>query len=310
MIRPLLIPFQMSKTSYCFVPKKNPNLQRKRHSAIEQDRLDAQAAAVVEMIGGESCLAPIQSMTSVSKAVDVGCGTGVATVQIAGMFPSATVYGLDISPVPAAVRKMAPANTIWAIGNVLDVDYNKPGDSLMSREIFTPGGLDYIFGRLLVAGINNWSRYFSIVSHALKSGGIVEHQDLDWNIYRVGTSECLSDKWGWHQAIVSVMKQAGLSTHAGTEAAPIMKAAGLEIVSVQTFEFSFVPSSKKPNSQAVGRYVQAKLAPQFPELLRNMLGPQGITSRELEIFTKDCLRDIASEEGAYQRYTVTIARKP
>ncbi len=74
-------------------------------------------------------------MTTVSKAVDVGCGTGVATVQIAGMFPSAKVYGLDISPVPEAVQKMAPANAAWAVGNILDVDYNKPGDDVMSREI-------------------------------------------------------------------------------------------------------------------------------------------------------------------------------
>lgn len=300
----------MSKTSYCFVPKKTPYLQKKRHSAIEQDRLDAQAAAIVAMIGGVSCLAPIQSMTSVSKAVDVGCGTGVATVQIAGMFPSATIYGLDISPVPAAVRKMAPANTTWAIGNVLDVDYNEPGDSVMSREIFTPGGLDYIFGRMLFLGIDNWRRYFSIASHALTSGGIIEHQDLDWNIYRVGTSECLSDKWGWHQAVLSGAEQAGLSTHAGSDAATMMKAAGLEIVSVQTFEYSTLPSCKTPNSQAVGRYVQAKLAPQYPELLRKMLGPQGITGHELEVFTKDCLRDIASEEGAHHKYTVTIAKKP
>lgn len=300
----------MSKTSYCFVPKKHPSLQKKQHSAIEQDRLDAQADAIVEMIGGKPCLAPIQSMTSVSKAVDVGCGTGVATVQIAGMFPSATVYGLDISPVPAAVWKIAPANTTFAIGNVLDVDYNEPGDSVMSREIFTPGGLDYIFSRMLFLGINNWSRYFSIASHALTSGGFIEHQDLDWNIYRVGTSECLSDKWGWHQAVLSGAKQAGLSTHAGSDAAAIMKAAGLEIVSVQTFEYSNLPSCKTPNSQAVGRYVQAKLAPQYPELLRKMLEPLGITDHELEVFTKDCLRDIASEEGAHHKYTVTIARKP
>lgn len=47
-------------------------------------------------------------------AVDVGCGTGIATIQIAGMLPSAKVYGLDISPVPEAVQKMAPANVAWA----------------------------------------------------------------------------------------------------------------------------------------------------------------------------------------------------
>lgn len=250
-------------------------------------------------------------MTSVLKAVDVGCGTGVATVQIAGMFPSATVYGLDISPVPEAGQKMALANAAWAVGNVLDVDYNDPSDNTMSREIFTPGGLDYIFGRMLFLGINDWSRYFSIASQALKSGGgIIEHQDLDWKFYRAGTSECLSDKWDWFQAVVAGAEKAGLSTYAGSGAAPIMEAAGLEIISVQTFEFSFVPSTKTPNSQAMGRYVQAKLVPQYPELLRKMLGAQGITGGELESLTKDCLRDIGSEEGVHQKYTITIAKKP
>ena len=262
------------------------------------------------MIGGVPCLMPTQSMTSVSKAVDVGCGTGVATVQIAGIFPSAKVYGLDISPVPEAARKMAPANAAWAVGNVLDVDYNKPGDDVMSREIFTPGGLDYIFGRMLFLGINNWSRYFSVAYQSLRSGGIIEHQDLDWKFHRVGTSECLSDKWEWHRAVVSGAEKSGLSTHAGSDAAPIMRNAGFEIISAQTFEFSFVPSIKTPNSQAMGRYVRAKLVPQYPELLRKMLGAQGIIGDELERLTKDCLRDIASEEGLHQKYTVTIARKP
>lgn len=262
------------------------------------------------MIGGNCCLAPIQSMTNVSKAADIGCGTGVATIQMAGIFPFATVYGLDISPVPETVRKMAPANATWAVGNMLDVDYNKPGDDVMSREIFTPGGLDYVFGRMLFLGINDWSRYFSIVSHALKSGGIIEHQDLDWRFYRVGTAECLSDKWDWHRAVVAGAEQAGFSTHAGSDAASIMKAAGLKIISVQDFEFSLVPSDKTPNSQAIGRYVQAKLVPQYAELLRKMLGAQGIAGHELEILTKDCLRDISSEEGMHQIYTVTIARKP
>ena len=141
-------------------------------------------------------------------------------------------------------------------------------------------------------------------------GGIIEHQDLDWKFYRVGTSQCLSDKWQWHRAVVPGAEQLGLSTHAGSEAAPIMRGAGLEIISVQTFEFSFVPSSKTPNSEAMGKYVQSKLVPQYPELLRKMLGAQGITDDKLEMLTKDCLRDIASEEGVHPKYTVTIGRKP
>ena len=162
--RPLLTCFQISNLAvFSF---HNPQLINRR-SAVEQIRLEAQAAAIVEMIGGVPFLAPMQSMKDMSKAVDVGCGTGVATVQIAAMFPSAKVYGLDISAVPEAVRKAAPTNAAWAVGNVLDVDYNKAGDDVMSREIFAPGGLGYIFSRMLVLGINNWSRYFTTAYHSL-----------------------------------------------------------------------------------------------------------------------------------------------
>lgn len=45
-------------------------------------------------------------------------------------------------------RRLAPPNIAWAVGSVLDVDHNKPGDGVMSRGISIPGGLDYIFGRM------------------------------------------------------------------------------------------------------------------------------------------------------------------
>lgn len=252
---------------------------------------------------------PKQLHLLIHRWSSVGCGTGVATIQIATILPSATIYGLDLTQVPEASREMAPGNVVWAQGNALDVDYDQPGDDIMSREIFTPGGLDYIFGRMLFLGISNWSKYFSITSQALRSGGIIEHQDLDWKFYRVGTSECVSDDWEWHKAILSGAKKSGLSTTSGSDATPLMRESGLEVINVQTFEFSFVPSSQTPKSQAMGRYVQAKLIPQYPELLRKMLGADGITGEKLEALTRECLHDITSEEGLYQKYTVTIARK-
>ena len=255
-------------------------------------------------------MAPVQSMKKVSKALDVGCGTGVATIQIAGIFPSAKVYGLDISPVPEIVQKQAPANTAWVVGNILDYDHEKPGDDVVGREFLNAGGFDYIFGRMLFLGINDWSQYFITAYRSLKSGGIIEHQDLDWAYYRVGTNERLSDGWEWYKAVTSGVERSGLSKRAGSDAAPLMEKAGLEVLSVQTFEFSFVPSSKVPDSQAMGRYVQAKLVPNLPELYRKVLEAQGVTSEESERFIKDGLCDIASEEGILQKYTGSIAMKP
>ena len=48
----------------------------------------------------------------------------------------------------------------------------------MSFEIFTPGGLDYIFGRMLVLGINGWSRYFTTAYHSMKSVWYLETPQL------------------------------------------------------------------------------------------------------------------------------------
>lgn len=263
------------------------------------------------MIGGSTWLTPLHSLVDSTKAVDVGCGTGVATIELARTLPLTKVYGLDISPVPEDVQQAAPPNTVWAVGDVLDVDYDHHGEysDTMRREIFALNGLDYIFGRMLFLGINDWQRYFYNASTSLKPGGMIEHQDLDWKFYRVGTSECLSDEWEWHRKVVRAAEQSGLSTHAGSNAAHLMEAVGLEIVSIQSFEFSFVPSIKTPNSEAMGRYVQDKLMPQYPELLRRMLGAQGILGEELEELTKNCLRDISCEEGLHQKYTVTIAKK-
>ncbi|KAI2080439.1 hypothetical protein LOZ36_006505 [Ophidiomyces ophidiicola] len=298
--------FQMSKL-FPFLMNTETN---EDYGAIEQERLDAQAAAIVEMIGGVPFLAPSQRAMAVSRAVDVGCGTGVATMQLAAMFPHAKVYGLDISPVPKTALDMAPENTVWMVGNVLDMERDDGANDPASRDIFTAGGLDYIFGRMLFLGINDWARYFSIASHSLAPGGIIEHQDLDWEFYRAGSSECLSDKWEWHKTVIAAAAQSGLAVHSGSGAAALMKAAGLEVIDVQTFEFSFVPSSKTPNSQAMGRYVQKKLVPNYPELLRKMLGSSGIGWEELERMTAQCLLDIGSEEGLHQKYVVTLARKP
>ena len=270
------------------------------------------------MIGGSPFLAPLHSLEGASKVADIGCGTGVATIQLASVFPAAQVYGVDISAVPQSAQEMAPANVSWVVGNILDVtrteaepkERERPGQDILDTEAFKPGGLDYAFGRMLFLGINDWPRYFTVAMQSLRSGGIIEHQDLDWKFYRTATSECLSDEWEWHQAILAAAEKSGLSTTAGSGAAAIMKQVGLEVLSAKTFEFSFVPSPKTPRSQAMGRYVQAKLLPQYPELLRKMLGAQGVDPGKLERLTKQCLRDISSEPGIHQKYTITIAKKP
>lgn len=276
-------------------------------SETEQKRLDAQAGAIMEMIGGFPFLTPIAYMGKATKVVDVGCGTGIATVQLAELFPSAKVCGIDLSPVPESARSGAPANIAWTEGNVLDVDYFRPKGS--ETEVFAQGSLDYIFSRMLFLGIDDWHKYFGVVSAALAPGGFLEVQDLDWKYYRAGTWECVSDDWGWLKTVRWAVEKARLSTTSGSGAARRMEDYGLEVIFKRTFEFSYSPSSVTLSSQQMGRYVQNTLLPNFPELFRKLLGSQDIPIEEVTRLTNECLKDVNSEPGIHQKYTVTIARK-
>ncbi|PKX95991.1 class I SAM-dependent methyltransferase [Aspergillus novofumigatus IBT 16806] len=278
------------------------------NDAIEQDRLDAQADAIVAMIGGAPFLAYNRHLTNVSKAVDIGCGTGVATIQLAALLPSANVVGIDITPVPAPALAAASPKLQWETGNILDVDMEKQTESL-SRGALAPNTTSYFFGRMLFMGISDWRKYFQVAGLMLHDQGIIEHQDLDWKFYRVGTDECLSDSWKWYARLMEAVKKAGLSEFSGTNAASLMETAGLKVIETRKFEFSFVPSAKTPNSQAMGRYVQAKLMANHPELMRKLLGSLNIANNEVEQLIRDALRDLSSEEGIHQKYTVTIAKK-
>jgi hypothetical protein len=82
----------------------------------------------------------------------------------------------------------------------------------------------------------------------------------------------------------------------------------MEILCLQKHEFSFVPSPQVPNSPAIGRYLQSKLMPQYPELLRKLLCSK-VPKNQLDSYIADCLRDLPSEEGIHQKYTATVARK-
>ncbi|KAH8802445.1 S-adenosyl-L-methionine-dependent methyltransferase [Xylogone sp. PMI_703] len=278
------------------------------NDALEHARLDDQAVALAELLGGTPFLAPIKTMRNhVKKVADFGCGTGVATMQLASVFESASVYGVDISPIPEHVQKAAPANVSWVQGNILQADDTKPLNDAM-RQVFAPGGLDYIFGRMLFMGINNWPKYYDVAARSLKSGGFIEHQDLDWT-YLDDNSEPVCDKWEWYQILDSQMESKGFISRAGSQAADFMVDAGLEIISVNTYDYTYVPSTKRPVSPSFQRYVK-ELVAIFPEMVRKIMESKGMAEEEVEKMGQQYVRDVTSVEGLHLKYTVTVARKP
>jgi trans-aconitate methyltransferase len=106
--------------------------------------------------------APLVS-SGVHKALDIGCGTGTMTHEIASEFPNAEVYGLDLSPVPNIREKLPNIEYIQA--NFNDVTSSEQPDDRFKKESF-----DYIFSRLLVLGMADWQGYIDRCTALIKPG--------------------------------------------------------------------------------------------------------------------------------------------
>jgi SAM-dependent methyltransferase len=78
----------------------------------EHRRLDDMQLACRELLGG-NVFAPISSTPG--KILDVGTGSGAWCVEVARQFPTASVFGLDLSPIH---RKDTPQNCQFIVGDV------------------------------------------------------------------------------------------------------------------------------------------------------------------------------------------------
>ncbi|KAG6999517.1 hypothetical protein G7Y79_00034g069400 [Physcia stellaris] len=105
---------------------------------IEQDRLEDQATALEELMHKRIIHAPLAEP---ARIIDVGCGTGIETCQLGKVFPSAQVYGIDLSPVPPRSK---PPNVEFVQGSFREL--------LDDQSRFPAESMDYVFSRLLICG--------------------------------------------------------------------------------------------------------------------------------------------------------------
>lgn len=107
-------------------------------------------------------LAPIPD--NVSRALDLGCGTGAWCLDFAEAHPKCHVMGIDLSSIhPTKV----PSNVDFKIG-----DFSSKWDF--------GGKFDYIHSRSIQAGVRDWARLIDQVWENLEPGGYVELQEYHW----------------------------------------------------------------------------------------------------------------------------------
>jgi SAM-dependent methyltransferase len=300
------------------------------NGSTEHLRLETQARHLSNIMNGQVIHAPVANP---ARILDVGCGTGVVTTYLAHQCPSASVYGVDLSPVPQLPGVSRPENVRFLQGNILTekpgtwrVAYGKQAlavqDSLPEVEAF-----DLTYSRLLLCGISDWPKYIRTCYGLLRPAtGWTEVHDLDWIWYRSDPEtgkgeEVISDSWEWLQKLKSVSESRGLDFTCGSRTAGWMREAGFVDIETEVYRWPWGAEAGKRHAQAIGEatkkwqefgeYVSENIISMFWHLIpRTMEGVVG--QEEIEGMREGMVRDFRAMEGTgrdYWKFYVTWGRK-
>ncbi|KAI4217884.1 MAG: hypothetical protein L6R36_009229 [Xanthoria steineri] len=266
------------------------------NDAVEYDRLEEQAIGFTEMMQKNPPIhAPLENP---QQLVDIGCGTGHLTRQLAEKYPTAHVYGIDLSP----VRTPTSQNMGFILGDVRKLIGSDPRLAYESA--------DFVFSRLLFMGMTDWPEYVRDTVSLVRPGGWVEMQDLIFELYLHG-SPC-SDEWGWMKAIKSAAQQKGMDLQCGKNIARYMEEAGLEDIVVKEYRLPCGTwlAEQKPETRRIGESTGREYGRIVYYMLPKMLQGKGYTEEQLDVFRESALRDSAGRDGLETKLYVTIGRKP
>lgn len=131
----------------------------------EQDRMDMQHHIYLLMFGGEIYRAPLRDNGNegVTRALDVGCGTGLWAIDFADMHPETQVIATDLSFIQPT----------WVPPNLrFEID-----DAESEWEFHEP--FDYIHIRSMAGSVGNWPQLLQRAYDNLTPGGWIELTEFE-----------------------------------------------------------------------------------------------------------------------------------
>lgn len=166
-------PEQVAQLIHQFMDAPNPQVatRDKRTIARSFSRAAASydAVAGLQRSVGEALVRQLTQITSPSRVLDLGCGTGYFCSQLAQRFPAAQLVGLDLAE--AMVRfardrtRAAAVNGYWLCGDAEQLPLQT-------------SAVDVVFSSLVIQWCDDLPRLFAELQRVLKPGGRVAFSTL------------------------------------------------------------------------------------------------------------------------------------
>ncbi|KAF9893354.1 hypothetical protein FE257_011786 [Aspergillus nanangensis] len=208
----------------------------------EQERMDLHHHVHCLALGGALHHAPIKK--GVQRILDLGTGNGTWAIDIADLFPEATVVGTDLSPIQPS---WVPPNCVFEIDDFeLDWNFTRP--------------FDYIHTRGIEGSVKDFPRLFEQAHNALSPGGWFECQEFTIGVYSDDNSEeKATGIYEWKDHLIEGSKKFGKIMGMAPKYKQMMEDTGFKNVQQTILKVPFSPWAKDPKMKELGRYQQANM---------------------------------------------------
>ncbi|KAK6535588.1 hypothetical protein TWF694_002043 [Orbilia ellipsospora] len=259
---------------------------------IESDRLDLTHHVMRIMQNGNLFGAPIGR--NPQKILDIGTGTGIWAIEVADMFPSATVIGNDLSPIqPACVQ--------------FEID------DVEKEWTHTEGSFDLIYSRYMLGSIRDWPRLIRQAYKALRPGGYLEILEPDSTLHSDdGTLREDSPLMDWNRRFIAAAEaELGSSIIEAPRYKGYIVDAGFVDIHEDIFKLPNAPWPKDKNLKMAGKYHMPALLEGLEPLSLHVLTKAGMSLAETRVLFDRAKMDVRNK-GIHTYFNLHryVARKP
>ncbi|KAJ5666899.1 hypothetical protein N7462_011308 [Penicillium macrosclerotiorum] len=239
---------------------------------------------------------------SPTHILDIGTGKGSWAIDVADLYPSAIVRGVDLFPPPAT---WMPPNCILEVDDVVsEWTWKEP--------------FDLIHMRLMVGALTpeGWAKLYKQAYDALKPGGWIEQVELDVRLFSDDNSlseDSLLGKWG--DMFIACSERAGRSLRTQETMRKAIEEAGFVDTNEKFFKVPLGAWAKDQTLKEVGRIQYAHwntaLEGWAMWLLTKYGAPEPWTKEEVDEYLVRVRQEMKNPRlHAYEPYRRVWARKP
>ncbi|KAK2686194.1 hypothetical protein QWA68_014609 [Fusarium oxysporum] len=264
----------------------------------QSETLDMNHHCLTLGLGGKLYLAPIDK-DKITKAIDIGTGTGIWALDFADEHPNVEVIGTDISPIQPA----------WVSPNLkFEIE------DCTQEWTFAPNSADYVHLRWLAGSIPDWYQFFREAYKTCKPGGWVESFEPSAIITSDNDTVKETSALGqWGKLFIEGAKKFGMSFSVYEEELQrkAMEAAGF--VDIQQYEYKAPLGDwpKDPELKELGEFGRHVFLSDTEGLVLFVANTMGWSEAEIHVYIAHARREINSgKHHAYFKQRVVWGRKP